>query len=71
MSRPADGPHPHPLTPADLPAGDEWLYGCDVCRLPVQGGAAGLAAHRRTVHDPRRDYGDCRTPITIRLDLDF
>lgn len=71
MSRAADGPHPHPLTPAELPSGDAWLYGCDECQLPLQGGAAGLAAHRRTVHDPRRDYGDRRTPITIQLDLDF
>ncbi|MGW6866498.1 hypothetical protein [Streptomyces sp. NPDC054901] len=65
MSRAADGPHPHPLTPAELPAGDAWLNGCDECHLPVQGGAAGLAAHRRTVHDPRRDYGDRRTRITV------
>ncbi|MFD4866885.1 hypothetical protein [Streptomyces sp. NPDC058412] len=71
MSRAADGPHAHPLTPAELPAGDAWLYGCDECQLPVQGGATGLAAHRRTVHDPRRDYGDRRAPITIQLDLDF
>ncbi|MFD6471153.1 hypothetical protein [Streptomyces goshikiensis] len=56
MSRAADGPHPHPLTPADLPAGDEWWNGCGECHTPVQGGAAGLAAHRRTL-------------ITIRLDF--
>ncbi|MFF3863667.1 hypothetical protein [Streptomyces sp. NPDC002209] len=71
MSRAADGPHPHPLAPAELPAGDDWWNGCGDCTTPVQGGAAGLAAHRRTIHDPRRDYGDRRTPITIRLDLDF
>ncbi|WP_406347910.1 hypothetical protein OH787_40710 (plasmid) [Streptomyces sp. NBC_01547] len=69
MSRAALGPHPHPLTPADLPAGDAWAHGCDECHLPIQGGAAGLAAHRRTVHDPRRDYGDRRTPITIQLEF--
>ncbi|KUH36115.1 hypothetical protein [Streptomyces kanasensis] len=69
MSRAADGPHPHPLTPAELPAGDEWWRGCPDCHLPIQGGAAGLAAHCRTVHDPRRDYGDHRRPITIRVDF--
>lgn len=69
MSRAADGPHPHPLTPAELPARDEWWHSCGECRIPVQGGAAGLAAHRRTVHDPRRDYGDHRRPITIQLDF--
>ncbi|MEU2961214.1 hypothetical protein [Streptomyces albidoflavus] len=69
MSRAADGPHPHPLTPADLPPGDDdWFRGCPECHLPIQGGGAGLTAHRRTVHNPRRDYGDRRTPITIRLD---
>ncbi|MDH2392978.1 hypothetical protein QCN29_30220 [Streptomyces sp. HNM0663] len=47
MSRATDGPHP--LTPADLPAGDEWAHGCPTCHLPIQGGTAGLAAHRRTV----------------------
>ncbi|MFF8747212.1 MULTISPECIES: hypothetical protein [Streptomyces] len=69
MSRAADGPHPHPLTPADLPDGDDWFSGCPDCHLPIQGGGAGLAAHRRTVHDPHRDYGDRRTPITIRIDF--
>ncbi|MFF5393246.1 hypothetical protein ACFY5H_33890 [Streptomyces sp. NPDC013012] len=69
MSRAADGPHPHPLTPADLPDGDEWWHGCAECCIPVRGGAAGLAAHRRTVHDLRRDYGDHRIPITVRLDF--
>ncbi|MFE5669215.1 hypothetical protein ACFQ7W_35515 [Streptomyces niveus] len=69
MSRAADGPHPHPLTPADLPAGDDWSLGCPECHLPIQGGGAGLTAHRRTVHNPRRDHGDRRTPITIRLDF--
>ncbi|MZE55909.1 hypothetical protein GTY86_32475, partial [Streptomyces sp. SID5770] len=52
MSRAAEGPRPHPLTPAELPAGDEWWRGCPDCHLPIQGGAAGLAAHCRTVHDP-------------------
>ncbi|MGW4985339.1 hypothetical protein [Streptomyces mirabilis] len=65
MSRVAPGPHPHPLTPAELPAGDDWFRGCPDCHLPIQGGAAGLAAHRRTVHT---SAGDPRTPITIRLD---
>jgi hypothetical protein len=69
MSRTAPGPHPHPLTPAGLPDGDEWWRGCPDCHLPIQGGAAGLAAHRGTVHNPRRDYGDRRTPITIQLDF--
>nr|WP_168723224.1 hypothetical protein [Streptomyces sp. SAT1]ANO42815.1 hypothetical protein A8713_036860 [Streptomyces sp. SAT1] len=69
MSRAADGPHPHPLTPAELPDGDDWFHGCPDCHLPVQGGGAGLAAHRHTVHNPRRDYGDRRIPITIRLDF--
>ncbi|MFE6885829.1 hypothetical protein [Streptomyces sp. NPDC057702] len=69
MNRAADGPRPHPLTPADLPAGDEWWNDCNQCNTTVQGGAAGLAAHRRTVHNLRRDYGDRRTPTTIRLDF--
>ncbi|MER7029290.1 hypothetical protein [Streptomyces ramulosus] len=64
MSRAADGPHPHPLTPADLPDGDQWAHGCPECHLPIQGGSAGLAAHRRTVHNPADDP---RTPINIRL----
>lgn len=64
MSRAAPR-HPHPLTPADLPPGEEWVHGCSHCHLPIQGGAAGLAAHRATVHTRR---GDPRTPITIRLD---
>ncbi|MEU6332039.1 hypothetical protein ABZ851_33005 [Streptomyces sp. NPDC047049] len=64
MSRAAPGPHPHPLTPADLPAGDEWWRGCPTCHLPIQGGSAGLAEHRRTVHTHR---GDPRTPITVQL----
>ncbi|WP_329449296.1 hypothetical protein OG906_42715 (plasmid) [Streptomyces sp. NBC_01426] len=67
MSRAADGPHP--ITPADLPPCDDWSLGCPECHLPIQGGGAGLTAHRRTVHNPRRDYGDRRTPITIRLDF--
>lgn len=58
MSRAAPGPHPHPLTPADLPVGDQWGHGCPDCHLPIQGGIAGLTAHRHTVHtsadDPRR-----------------
>ncbi|MFF9607622.1 hypothetical protein ACF1GY_36075 [Streptomyces sp. NPDC014684] len=65
MSRATDGPHPHPLTPAALPAGDEWCHGCRDCHLPIQGGAVGLAAHRRTVHT---QAGDPRRPITIQLD---
>jgi hypothetical protein len=65
VSRAAPGPHPHPLTPAELPAGDDWFRGWPDCHLPIQGGAAGLAAHRRTVHT---STGDPRTPITIRLD---
>ncbi|MFB8406121.1 hypothetical protein [Streptomyces sp. NPDC055912] len=68
MSRAADSPHPHPLTPAELPAGEDWWNGCRECGTSIQGGTAGFTAHRRTVHDPRRDYGDRRTPITIRLD---
>ncbi|MFE9770020.1 hypothetical protein ACFYPC_36770 [Streptomyces sp. NPDC005808] len=48
---------PPPHTLVDLPAGDEWWHGCPACRLPILGGSAGLAAHRRTVHtsagDPR------------------
>ncbi|MFC9640842.1 hypothetical protein ACFTZF_20110 [Streptomyces mirabilis] len=65
MSRAAPGPHPHPLTPAELPDGDDWFHDCPDCHLRVQGGGAGLAAHRRTVHT---SAGDPRTPITIRLD---
>ncbi|MFJ5779892.1 AAA family ATPase [Streptomyces sp. NPDC093094] len=42
--------HPHPLTPAALETGDEWWHSCPQCHLPVQGGPAGLAAHRTTVH---------------------
>ncbi|MFD3720101.1 hypothetical protein [Streptomyces sp. NPDC058674] len=37
--------------------------------VPPEGGAAGLAARRRTVHDPRRDYGDHRTSITIQFEF--
>ncbi|MEU4799455.1 hypothetical protein [Streptomyces sp. NPDC023327] len=69
MSRATDGLHPHPLTPADLPPSEDWSLGCPECHLPIQGGGAGLTAHRRTVHNPRRAYGDRRTPITIRLDF--
>ncbi|MFF0386855.1 hypothetical protein [Streptomyces sp. NPDC004286] len=69
MSSTADGPHPHPLTQDELPDGDDWFHGCPDCHLPIQGGGAGLAEHRRTVHNPRRDYGDRRIPITIRLDF--
>ncbi|MFF8618130.1 hypothetical protein [Streptomyces sp. NPDC015350] len=65
MSRAADRPHPHPLTPAALPARDQWARGCPECHIRIQGGAAGLAAHRRTVHT---SAGDPRIPITIRLD---
>ncbi|MGW0538077.1 hypothetical protein [Streptomyces sp. NPDC003032] len=68
-ARTARAPHPHPLTPGDLPAGDAWSHGCPDCYLPIQGGSAGLAAHRNTVHNPRRDYGDPRPSITIRLDF--
>ncbi|MEU8480356.1 hypothetical protein [Streptomyces hygroscopicus] len=64
MSRAAPGPPPYPLTPAELPAGDQWWHGCPHCHLPIQGGAVGLAAHRRTVHT---SAGDPRTPINIRL----
>ncbi|MGA4844758.1 hypothetical protein ACOBQB_00075 [Streptomyces sp. G5(2025)] len=66
MSRAADGPHPHPLNPAELPAGAEWWHGCPDCHLPIQGGAAGLVAHCRIVHI---SAGDPRIPITIRLDF--
>ncbi|RCH65497.1 hypothetical protein DT019_27280 [Streptomyces sp. SDr-06] len=67
MSRAADGPHPHPLTPADLPPGDDdWVSGCPDCHLPIQGGADGLTAHRRTVHT---HAGDSRRPITIHLEF--
>lgn len=64
MSRAADEPHPHPLTPAALPAGDKWWHGCPDCHLPIQGGCAGLAAHRRTVHT---SAGDPRRQINIQL----
>ncbi|MEV6049214.1 hypothetical protein [Streptomyces xanthochromogenes] len=64
MSRAADGPHPHPLTPAELPDSDDWFHGCPDCHLPIQGGSAGLAAHRRTVHTRA---GDPRRQITIQL----
>lgn len=57
-------PHPHPLTPAELPEGDTWFRGCPECHLPIQGGAAGLSAHRRTVHTRA---GDPRPQITIQL----
>ncbi|PWJ02897.1 hypothetical protein DKG34_36100 [Streptomyces sp. NWU49] len=66
MSRAADGPHPHPLTPADLPDGDDRWHGCPDCHLPIQGGTAGLAAHRSTVHTRS---GDTRRKITIHLEL--
>ncbi|MEF3117599.1 hypothetical protein [Streptomyces chrestomyceticus] len=64
MSRAADAPHP--LTPAELPDEDDWSHGCPDCHLPVQGGGAGLAAHRRTVHT---SAGDPRHRITIDLPL--
>ncbi|CUW33304.1 hypothetical protein [Streptomyces reticuli] len=51
MSRAADGPHPHPLTPAGLPAGDEWWHGCPECHLPIQGGSAGRAARHQARFD--------------------
>ncbi|MER5696068.1 hypothetical protein ACWDBO_30090 [Streptomyces mirabilis] len=57
--------HPHPLTPSELPDADEWWHGCPSCHLPIQGGSAGLTAHRRTVHTHR---GDPRTLITIELE---
>ncbi|QIB49512.1 hypothetical protein [Streptomyces aureoverticillatus] len=60
MSRAATAEHPHALTPA----GDQWAHSCPDCHLPIQGGATGLAAHRRTVHTRA---GDPRTPINIRL----
>ncbi|MFF9569931.1 hypothetical protein [Streptomyces sp. NPDC014685] len=60
MSRAADRPHPHPLTPADLPARDQWARGCPECHIRIQGGAASLAAHRRT------SAGNPRTLITIQ-----
>jgi hypothetical protein len=66
MSRAAPDPHPHPLTPDDLPAGTDWWHSCPLCHQPIQGGPAGLAAHRRTVHHHRDDP---RIPITINLDL--
>ena len=66
MSRAAPGPHPHPLTPADLPPGVAWWQTCRECHTPIQGGPAGLTVHQRTVHRPGRDG---RIPITIRLDL--
>ncbi|MGC5400797.1 hypothetical protein ACPXCP_34275 [Streptomyces sp. DT20] len=66
VSRAAGGAHPHPLTPAELPDGDDWFRGCPDCHLPIQGGGAGLTAHRRTVHTTA---GYPRIPITIRLDL--
>lgn len=50
MSRAAPGPHPHPLTPAGLPAGDSWTRGCPDCHLAIRGGAVGLAARERAVH---------------------
>ncbi|MFI8194690.1 hypothetical protein ACIF8T_39335 [Streptomyces sp. NPDC085946] len=55
-------PHLPPLTPADLPEGDDWWHGCPDCHLPIQGGTAGLAAHRATVHTRS---GDPRRQITI------
>ncbi|MGW2109513.1 hypothetical protein [Streptomyces sp. NPDC001948] len=64
MSRAADGPHLHPLTPAGLPAGDQWAHGCPHCHIRIQGGSAGLASHRRTAHT---SAGDPRTPINIQL----
>ncbi|MET9810811.1 hypothetical protein [Streptomyces halstedii] len=38
--------------------------GCPDCHLPIQGGTAGLAAHRRTVHT---SAGDPRRQINIQL----
>ncbi|MFJ9460957.1 hypothetical protein ACIRST_38545 [Kitasatospora sp. NPDC101447] len=64
MTRAAPGPHPHPLTPADLPPGTAWWSSCPECRSPIQGGPLGLRAHRRTAHRP--DPSDRRIPITIR-----
>ncbi|MET7608539.1 hypothetical protein [Streptomyces avermitilis] len=42
------------------------MHGCQDCHLPILGGAAGLAAPRRTVHT---HAGAPRRPITIHLDL--
>jgi len=58
------GPHPHPVTPDELSGGEAWCHNCPQCRSPIQGGQAGLAAHRRTVHSHRDDP---RIPITINL----
>ncbi|WOT40676.1 hypothetical protein [Streptomyces coeruleorubidus] len=57
---------PRPLTLADLLDGDEWCNDCPDCHLPIQGGSAGLAAHRSTVHT---HAGDPRRPITIHLEF--
>lgn len=62
-TRNAHGPHPHPLTPAGLPPGDSWWNGCPDCHTPIQGGTAGLTAHRRVFHRP--DPDDRRPTITI------
>ncbi|MET9438096.1 hypothetical protein [Streptomyces sp. NPDC006551] len=64
MSRAANGRQPHPLTPADLPPGEDWWNGCRECGTAVQGGLAGFAAHRATVHHGRYD-GDRRIPIQL------
>ncbi|MFE9445667.1 hypothetical protein ACFYO2_43600 [Streptomyces sp. NPDC006602] len=59
-------PRLHPFAQADLLAGDEWWRGCPDCHLPIQGGGAGLAAHRSTVHT---SAGDPRRQITSHLDF--
>ncbi|GAA2984583.1 hypothetical protein GCM10010519_18790 [Streptomyces lactacystinicus] len=64
MTRAAPGPHPHPLTPDDLPPGTPWWSSCPDCHSPIQGGPLGRRAHRRTAHHP--DPHDRRIPITIR-----
>jgi hypothetical protein len=59
-------PRSHPLVPADLPADQGWCHGCPHRRPTIQGGPAGLEAHRRTARTRR---GDPQPVITIQLDL--
>jgi hypothetical protein len=66
VTRAASDPHPHPLTPDQLPADQDWRHSCPTCFLPIQGGRAGLTAHQRTVHN---SSGDPRIPITIRIEF--
>lgn len=61
-------PGPLPLTPDDRADGEGWWHGCPSRHLPIHVGAAGLSAHRETVHSRA---GGAQRPVTIRLDFEL